>query len=253
MKKILILFALLISGTAYTQDCNIGNENNNGFDSQSGDFYKNYLLGVKFTLGQAGVLHSLNLLGQGTGAEVKMAVYDDNGGVPNNLLTQTAAATVGTGLLSLPVSDIQLTAGNYWIMAIYNSDGMHSFRDDSASTNLVYYTSLNWGTALPATAAGFTSYPGQDFTYFMEISCGGTGTNSAEIPRISLQPNPAADFIIVNGSPISSQYIIYDILGNSVMSGTTNNGHSLLDISNLVSGSYFIRLEGNSTLKFIKQ
>ena len=55
-----------------------------------------------------------------------MAVYDDNAGVPNNLLASSGLCTVGTGVTSLPVTPILLPAGDYWIMAVYETGGNSS-------------------------------------------------------------------------------------------------------------------------------
>ncbi len=119
MKKIsTLLIMLFIAFTAFTQDCNIGNSDGSDPDFMTGNFGSNFILGVDFTLSQTGVIQSLNMIGNGTGANFQMAIYNDNGGVPNNLVAETALSTVGNGINSLPVTPTQLAAGEYWIMAV---------------------------------------------------------------------------------------------------------------------------------------
>ena len=81
-----------------------------------GQFSANYLLGVKYSLSQEGTLNAIKLIGNDSGSGVQMAVYDDNGGVPNNLIAYSAPSIVGE-LTSLPVTPVLLPAGDYWIMA----------------------------------------------------------------------------------------------------------------------------------------
>ena len=173
MKKIYILTLILISLNSYSQNCNIGNENATG-SFTPGNFGANYLLGVKYTLSQLGTLNSINLIGNNTGEGVQMAVYDDNGGTPNNLIASSSQSTVGTGITTLPVTPVLLPPGDYWIMAVYESGGNSSNYNPSATGNVVYYSSLQYGSAIPTNASGFTSYNGQDFLYFLSIDCGNT-------------------------------------------------------------------------------
>ena len=150
--------------------CNIGNETGPNWATTS--FSPNYLLGVSFTLSEPGVLNSINLVGNGTGANVQMAVYNDNAGVPNDLIVSSGVTTVGGGIVSLPVTATPLVPGNYWIMAIYETMGDHSNYDPDANNNKdIYYDFLIFGDPIPANASGFTTYFGGDLLYFLDITC----------------------------------------------------------------------------------
>jgi len=173
MKKTLtFILAILLSSITYAQDCNIGNQNIEGFETE--DFSANFLLGSSFELSEDGILHSVNLVGTNTGAQVQMAVFDDNNGVPNNLVASTGVTTVGQGVISLPVNPTQLSPGTYWVMAVYDVGGFHIYVDSDDTGHTIYYGDLNFGDPIPSTAAGFTSYSGSAFAYFLEIECGTT-------------------------------------------------------------------------------
>lgn len=92
---------MLMGLSSYSQNCNIGNETATSHFPAS--FSENYLLGSKYTLSQEGTLNSINLIGNDTGVGVQMAVYDDNVGVPNNLIASSGLSTVGNGVTTLPV------------------------------------------------------------------------------------------------------------------------------------------------------
>ncbi len=76
--------------------------------------------------------------------------------------------------------------------------------------------------------------------------------NEFAVDKISLYPNPATNKLFLN-SAVTLNYVIYNITGQQVLSGTYNNG---IDIAALTSGVYFIRLNDktNQTVKrFIKE
>ena len=174
MKYIYTLVIILINLNAFSQNCNIGNDSTSNEFVDQGTFGANYLLGVKYTLEQEGTLKAVNLIGNNTGAGVRMAVYDDNGGVPNNLIASSASSTVGDGLTSLPVTPVLLPAGDYWVMAVYASDGNHSDKNLNATGNVVYYQSLDFSDPIPTNTSNFLSYTGRDYLYSLSIDCGNT-------------------------------------------------------------------------------
>ena len=77
-----------------------------------------------------------------------------------------------------------------------------------------------------------------------------------EKSAVMIYPNPAADHIIVSGIEINklSPYMIYNIIGQIVASGTIDNS-KIVDISHLKSGIYIISIQNSGNLaakKFIK-
>src|SRR5690606_10116549 len=186
-----ILFLLCLAHTSFSQDCNIGNWDTSNPDYTAGNFVPYYLVGVNFTLSEVGVVHALNMIGNGTGTDFQMAMYDDIGGAPNNLVASTAISKVGTGVMTLPVTPVQLAAGDYWIMAVYNTNGSstdHSNVNHVDTTSKVYYTELPFGNPIPSNGSGFEFYTGQDFLYFATISCGPLSVQDFQENSFSVSP-----------------------------------------------------------------
>lgn len=256
--KLFLFFFTFILSASYAQDCNIGNEDTTDFADVSGMIQANYLLGVKFDLSTNGDLHSLNLIGRNTGAKVQMAVYEDNGGVPGNLVVASNEGTVGKGIVSLSVTAIPLTAGSYWIMAVYNATALHTYKTVLATTNFMYYQALNFGSAIPGNASSFSSIQGQDLCYFMEISCGSLTVRDVYNPgNIAVYPSVSSDFIYLNNLNSHSEIVIMDITGRVIADFINKSTEEKIDIVNLNNGIYFIKLyEGGSMIsseKFVKQ
>ncbi len=254
-KTATFILMLFIACTAFSQDCNIGNSDGTDPDFGTGNILPDFLLGVNFTLSQVGVLHSLNIIGNGTGANFQMAMYDDNAGVPNNLITSTAISTVGTGIVSLPVTPVQLAAGDYWIMAVYDNTGSsnnHSNVNLSASTSVVYYNDLPFGNPIPSNASGFQTYTGQDFLYFAVISCGPLSVNDFEENNFSISPNPASDYILIANLKENTMFEIYDLTGKKLIVKELSASNNQIDISSLAAGTYLLNYGSNATAKFVK-
>ncbi len=185
MKKILTIIALTIligAQQVKSQGCDAGN-----FASPfpQGSFGADYILGTMQTVTAPGTLTGLSLMGNaGWGSMAQMALYADNGGAPGALLATSSIDTLVTpGTNTMSVAPMAITAGNYWVMAIYNI-GAGSSNCDNSSSKTVYYTSLPFGSPMPTNAAGFVSYGGQDFNYWMNITCGG-GCPLPTVPVIS--------------------------------------------------------------------
>jgi hypothetical protein len=70
-------------------------------------------------------------------------------------------------------------------------------------------------------------------------------------PRLSLVPNPAENDIKISGLNHSENYIIYSVLGSKLKKGVVANNQKI-DIQNLESGIYYLTLEDNQTIKFLK-
>jgi len=75
---------------------------------------------------------------------------------------------------------------------------------------------------------------------------------STEDAAIAVYPNPASNQITIEGIKDLSEFEIYDLAGNRMMSGVTNFD---LNISSLSAGLYFLRLNGDrsKTIKIIKE
>jgi hypothetical protein len=83
------------------------------------------------------------------------------------------------------------------------------------------------------------------------VSClGTTSIEKSPLSNISIYPNPAHDYILLEGQqPIGSRYQIINSLGTTVVDDTISESH--IQLSNLVSGIYYLIINDNSTSKRI--
>lgn len=83
----------------------------------------------------------------------------------------------------------------------------------------------------------------------------GTGVEEVENSAISIYPNPANNVLNITSSESIDQVVVYNVAGQVVM--TENGNVQSMNISNLASGSYIVRIQtvdGNiSNQRFIKE
>lgn len=80
----------------------------------------------------------------------------------------------------------------------------------------------------------------------------GTSVDENGLGSISLYPNPANDIIHIDGLEGEHEVQIYNALGLLVMT-TTLQGDSEINICDLPSGYYLIRIDNHHSVKFIKR
>lgn len=86
-----------------------------------------------------------------------------------------------------------------------------------------------------------------------EISSGTINfTNSKEI---ILYPNPATDMVNLAGIPVHSTISIISISGQTILSLNPNSENVVIDVRNLRTGVYFVRIgdKERKTFKLLKQ
>ena len=80
------------------------------------------------------------------------------------------------------------------------------------------------------------------------INAIGTGINQVSNTTFSVYPNPATSILNVEGEGLAE---VYNALGQMVISENVN-GTAQLNVNNLESGVYFVRMNG-ATQRFIKK
>lgn len=211
MKKLILCFVsfCLIYLPAYSQ-CGFTAGNENPGYITPANYGANYILGTKYNVPVDGMLVSLNLFGLGTNSNVQMCLYEDNGGVPGNLITTSAAGVVTNGVIALAVTPVFLPAGDYWQMAIFDNAGgtsNHCYYT-TTTTQTVYYTSLAFGSSMPANASGFLNYCCQDFQYWMVFGGNDSFSNISEIA--------CETYTAPSGAVYSASGIYNDTIPNTV-------------------------------------
>jgi hypothetical protein len=89
------------------------------------------------------------------------------------------------------------------------------------------------------------------------INCTGIKTNAAGANGISVYPNPASYELTIecrNGA--AKSYEIYDLTGRAVIRGTSEKDQTLVDISSLARGLYYVKvssINGSEVFKIVKQ
>jgi hypothetical protein len=133
-------------GGAYTIGRITGTTTNVGWS-------KDFVILKKITL-TSGTLDSLGIA-VASSVVSKVVLYSDNAGNPDQLLAQTASSTLVIGTNVLDVSNISITAGDYWIGAIGQTS--ISFNTNLNSLSAKYF-SWPYATALPTTAPFYFEY-----------------------------------------------------------------------------------------------
>ena len=133
----------------------------------SSNHFANFLLGSVITVTTPVTVTNLALIAKTAGPQVQMALYTDNAGQPGTLVVSSAITTMVVGPMELPVTPTALAPGNYWIMGIYNVTA--SIGIDYANTDVVKYIAFTFGTPLPTTFPGPTTYTGQRFNYYIRV------------------------------------------------------------------------------------
>jgi hypothetical protein len=82
------------------------------------------LFGCPIEVKSSMTLTDLALIGKAGGANVRMALYSDRSGVPYALVAEAPSTPVVDGALEMAVGLTPIDAGSYWIMAVYDANGM---------------------------------------------------------------------------------------------------------------------------------
>ncbi len=96
---------------------------------------------------------------------------------------------------------------------------------------------------------GFT----QDTTLYLQYGdcstpSGNTGIVDNAKDVISIYPNPTSDVINISSTSTITDYTIYNMIGNRVMSTNVNASNAVVDMSTLTKGVYFVEVNQNGIL-----
>lgn len=79
------------------------------------------------------------------------------------------------------------------------------------------------------------------------------GTKDNELNRISVYPNPATDIIIIENLKTNFSLELIDNSGKLVKSISNQTSKTEINIKNLASGIYYLKVDGQSVQKIIKK
>lgn len=113
------------------------------------------------------------------------------------------------------------------------------------------------GQKLPLVKVNTTSIVGQETVTGIEFRDNYNpqlaSIEENEQAKISLYPNPAQDFITVDGLDLEERFQIFDSKGAVQFEGLVSNVNSEISIQELKSGVYILRLENGAKFSFIKK
>lgn len=127
-----------------------------------------YLLGSKIKITSSATVTHLSLIAKAFGPKVKMALYTDDGGVPDELVVGSSAHTLVVGRQDIPVTATPVAAGFYWLVAVYDSNASIAY-DEGGSNPPYVYRAFSFSDPLPA-VFGSASFDGaQSYSYYVKV------------------------------------------------------------------------------------
>ena len=131
---------------------------------------------------------------------------------------------------------------------IINTDiSTNNIQIGNASYNSNYY----WRGELDDIRIYSKSLSGQEIENL--YTSGSLSTNNFKLNNtIELFPNPSKDFIKVSELTTKKNYTIFTVLGSEIKRGSISNNETI-DIRNLTRGQYFLKLDNENSIKFIKE
>lgn len=249
MKKITLLSFLLISVLTQAQSFT---ENFNANSSTTSTFSKT-ISGIVFnftftTDGDGGDFSWENTYGEGNSASINALSH----GVGNFSTTEKITIKRADGnKFKFTSIYFNNTAGTTISAAGYNNNtlvgsiknatngfnGTLTFGD--ITVNEVRFTSTDFlNSNFDSFIGNLTTNLGIEDIYFTDI-------------KTEISPNPANDYLTISGLKTTENFSIYNVSGLKLLGGTIDDKQKI-DIQSLMSGLYFLKLENNVTLKFIK-
>lgn len=201
-------------------------------------------------------------------------IYEDVSGLPSsdptssgtgvlelvNLSPTSSAVSIVNNEITIDVeaalgSELELTAGTYWVSV--------APRVPSDDVRWNWYMSNTGGNAVLFDEGNFGGFSWMDFVSLgltfdsVAFTIVGTEALSVEeysVNKVSISPNPTQDFININFQQPISEFSteLYDVTGKLVLK---SNNVQRLDISNLVSGIYVLKIstyKGTVSKRIIK-
>lgn len=219
-------------------------------------------LAVQFTLSQPDSLQCVRMwfnsvLNDENFAEFTLMVWDDNNGMPGNIIYSLPAQLPNHGETFLdfvnyyPEEPIALE-GTFYVGFYQHHDVQLNIgfdQNNDARGHFFYKTANDWHESYYKGAPMIRPVVGSRYDH--------SGVTEHTDISIEIYPNPTTDIIHiqVNGDTEKMQYQIFDLLGKPI--GLTGDVNDCIDLSNCKSGVYFIQIQKDNQIiankKIIKQ
>lgn len=260
MKKTIFFITLLLFNVSnlFAQNCsNLNIDPAKQYNSTIDLGY--YTFGLKVTVANQGTLASLEALNVAKSDQSQMALFKDNNGEVGDLIVKTEMKSLtsadGSIIKYTPAtSNILIQPGNYWVVLELLGEATAYPKKDLNDGSKRFVSSFNeGGTSLYNDFRLFgLNYDDFDVPLGLNFNCSSLSVFENNMNKISLFPNPSSKTIFVKGLKKETNYSIINANGQVVTSGKIDNSNSI-SIDSLPIGIYYVVLENQTKLKFIKK
>ena len=259
MKKTIFFITLLLFNVSnlFAQNCsNLNIDPAKQYNSTIDLGY--YTFGLKVTVANQGTLASLEALNVAKSDQSQMALFKDNNGEVGDLIVKTEmkSLTVADGSIikyTPATSNILIQPGDYWVVLELLREATAYPKKDLNDGSKRFVSYLNEGqTLLDPNFVQYFDFADFDVPLGLNFNCTSLSVTENNMNKISLFPNPSSKTIFVKGLKKETNYSIINANGQVVTSGKIDNSNSI-NIDSLPIGIYYVVLENQTKLKFIKK
>lgn len=127
-----------------------------------------FLLGQSIAMRAASEITGLGFFAKGESAGAYLALYSDNGGEPQTLLATSERGTVVAGENVFAIDPLELDAGTYWLMTMFEQGTDLAWRETGDVT--IHFVALPWRDNPPETFPVEEQYAAPRFSLFLRGS-----------------------------------------------------------------------------------
>jgi hypothetical protein len=111
------------------------------------------------------------------------------------------------------------------------------------------------GIANGSTAFDALTHNSPAFSYYPFVAKLNTTVLLVTTPSlytVTVYPNPAQTTLVLTAKDYNGNVHIYNLLGQKLKTISCTKEETLIDITSLATGTYFIRLENSQVIRFVK-
>jgi hypothetical protein len=105
------------------------------------------------------------------------------------------------------------------------------------------------GFMFAGTQTGGGTYPSDQGVWRRPLSdFAVAGVSKERSTSIELSPNPTSDFVNISGMATPAHITVMNLLGKSVLEMSSSNTHTILDLTSLAAGAYWVRVSSEGSV-----
>jgi len=114
------------------------------------------------------------------------------------------------------------------------------------NSNSYLHANLTVGQEYFYRVSAYNSFGTSVFSNTASAVDGATMINNLQLNTVNIYPNPATSLLTIDFLPNESTLILNDLQGRSIYSTQVDNGQTILNLSNIEKGIYFLRIIHNN-------